>query len=562
MLYGKNSKKGYAMVVFLMLLVILTTLTASLGVTLQTSSENARESAARNDARSLAISVLESAYGEIYRNPVEFNKFINPETRSQSLFTAPALDKIASDIPSQKKWFAYNQTGSKIPYSVLTTECADYERDCVRLTINTLQDDSGGNTTREILLKVSTRVDCRGVEQGCVFSEFEQRLRKAQFYDYLYFNDSASLSNKVLLGLGLPFNPNICAKSLSQLVSSSNPDERTCLEYVPAFTKNDIVKGKTYIKDDFLLICPGLDNSNNIGPSFTGSIHVAGSGYQTGTGTEFVVTADKVRNDPGCTPNGSISAGLPSAGSSPVTMTFPTTTELGLDWNGNPCNQSEVLASNLQDLPTDSPIRKASIENSIICITSTTGTPELLFTEIGLSIQNGVAYSTLNPSTPLEPQIPYNGKLLYIIPGITEVKISGSVQGFTTVITKGGVEITGNLTKANNSSAIAVVAQDEINIKQSSASVTVQAVLVSLNQSVLNREWLTSPTVSTLQFTGTLAGKYRTVLGSYEANTGSAVTGFNKDLIWDSSASNQRLPYLPTPKSDGWIRLGVSEIKS
>ncbi|MFM7088808.1 MAG: hypothetical protein ACKOW9_04760 [Candidatus Paceibacterota bacterium] len=552
------------MILFLMILVLLTTLTSTLAITLESSSKNARESAARNQARSLGLSIIESAYAEIFKNPEEFSKYINTSTRLESTFSAPALDRDGN--PTQELWYAFEESNQNY-YSTSASLCTDFNRDCARLTINAVQNLGNTTSPREVLIRVSTRVDCRGAATLCVYSSFEQRLRKAQIYDYLYFNDSASLSTRVLEGLNLPINLADCQKPISQLYNAAKANtasvEQTCLDYIPAFTKNDVIKGKTYLNDDFILICPGQKTNGGYGPEFNGSIHVAGSGLQSNGGTKYVVTADNVRTDPGCALSGSQGNNLPSAAASPIKMKFPTDTDLGLSWSGNPCDPAARSAASLAQLPTDSPLRAAADNGSLICITGS-GSVNITFTPTGVLVVDGVVVnqtgSILSPVSGAPVSQSYNGKLLYVNV-VGKAVINGSYQGYSTVVTKNAVEISNNLVKSSPASALAVIASDEIDILQTGGDITVQGVLVSLNQSVLNKNWNVPGSVSKFIFSGTLAGKYRTVLGSYDANTGQAVTGFEKDLTWDSSASNQNIPYLPTPKSDGWLRLGLSEVK-
>lgn len=521
---------GYAMTMFLIILVVITIVTATLATTVTSSVEGAREASGRTEARMLATSALEAAYANILANPFEFAKSARGAANS---FTTPGYKTGTAS-------FQYFD-GTDASDCTLGSGAQDFTKDCVKLTIEPT------DTDRVVLLTASTRVNCGGgsSDQGCVYADFQQRLRRAQFYDYLFFNDSASLDATALSELS---TPTTCANRPLSSLGAGDP----CVNAIPAFTSSDIVDGAVYLRDDFVPVCGS--------PDFKKPVHVAGRGYKASSTVDMWASMGSWKKD-GTTVRAD-NCSTPSASSigrvvpAPLVMRFPTAGELGLQNPATSCSAADINAT----FPAGSVVRAASSAGELICIqpSSAGGTVGLDFT--------GTSYVDISGSTS-NGQVMHNDRLLYINSATADVEIKGSVQGQATVLTAGNARIVGNISASGGTNAFALVAGKRIVISAPSSLTEVRridGVLVSLAASIAVQDWFvaTPGSTATLSFSGTLAGKHRSVFGGYDDTTGAQLSGFNKNFRWDSrfSKGSNFLKYLPEPKTDGWVRLDLTEV--
>jgi hypothetical protein len=528
---------GYAMTMFLIILVVITAVTATLASTVTSSVEGARETAARTEARLLAASALEAVYANITAQPEEFAKYLKREPNS---FNAPAVGSTAGTVGT---FASFEPATGEAARGTATTACdtattKDYTRDCVRITIDTTA------SARSVLLTAETRVDCGGAEQRCVYADFQQRLRRAQFYDYLFFNDSAALDAQTASEFD-PTIPAACANTALGSVPQGSP----CRNVVPAFAgpkgtnRGDVVDGAVYLRDDFLPVCGN--------PDFKKPVHVAGRGYRNGGTVTMWGSMEQWRGDAGCATSPAIGQAVPA----PLVLRFPTPADLGLNLSGNPCVDGSLLAS----LPNGSVIKNAAAELTCIEPASPSGTVTLNFSPGSVDVTGAKTNGTL----------PYAGRLLYVTDATAAtVEVQGTVSGQTTVITGGVAKITGEVLYSSPlTDAFSLVATKRILISQpSSLSETrrVRGVLVSLDSAVVVENWFvrTPGTTATLDFYGSMAGRYRSVFGGYDDAAGTQASGFIKSFQWDSrfSETDTFLKYLPRPKATGWSRLDLSEV--
>jgi Tfp pilus assembly protein PilX len=523
---------GYAMTMFLIILVVITVITATLASTVTSSVEGAREASGRAEARMLAASALEAAYANILANPTEFAKAARGVANS---FTTPGYPGTAA--------FQYLE-GSAAADCIRATGAEDYTKDCVKLTIQPTDSD------RVVLLTASTRVNCGGAEQSCVYADFQQRLRRAQFYDYLFFNDSASLDATALGELSTP------ASCAGRALSSLGSGDTACVNAIPAFTSRDTVDGAVYLRDDFVPVCGD--------PKFTKPVHVAGRGYRAASTVDMWASMGSwkkdgttLRADNCSTPS---TANISQVVPAPLVMRFPTAAELGLQSAAASCSAADISAS----FPATSVVGAALAASDLICIQ-----PASAGSTVGLTFL-GDGNVKISGSTADTPATLHNGKLLYLNSSTADIEISGSVQGQATVLTSGKARIVGNVSYAGGSStnAFALVAGKRIVISAPTSLTEVrkiEGVLVSLSAAVAVEDWFVrNGSTATLDFNGSLAGKYRSVFGGYDDALGGQVSGFGKNFRWDSrfSKGSGFLKYLPEPKTDGWIRLDLTEVRT
>ena len=535
--HAARRPRGYAMTMFLIILVVITAVTATLASTVISSVEGARETAARTEARLLAASALEVVYVNITTQPEEFGKYLKGEPNS---FTAPG---VGTSVGSPGFFASFEPSTGDNARGTATTTCdtatnEDYTRDCVRVTITTT------SATRSVLLTAETRVDCGGAQQRCVYADFQQRLRRAQFYDYLFFNDSAALDAQTVSEFDATI-PAACADTALGSIPSGSP----CRNVVPAFTgpkganRGDIVDGAVYLRDDFLPVCGN--------PDFKKPVHVVGRGYRSGATVAMWGSMEQWRGDAGCATSPAISQAVPA----PLVLRFPTSANLGLNLAGNPCTNGAVLSS----LPNDSVIKNAGADLTCIEPASPTGTVTLDF-----SVGTVTVSGTKNDGTLL-----YDGRLLYVTDAAAAtIEVRGIVAGQVTVITGGTAKVTGDVLYSNPiTDAFSLVATKRILITEPSSPSEIRrirGVLISLDGAVIVENWFvpTPGTTATLDFHGSLAGRYRSVFGGYDDATGTQASGFSKDFRWDYrfSEADTFLKYLPRPKATGWARLDLSEI--
>ena len=532
--------RGYAMAMFLLILVVVTMVSYSLATASSSVINNTRTATARAEARLLAMTAVEDFYAAMIADPKGFSTYLG-QTRLAAASSCPGNATLQSTFhPALCRYAHLSTSADGSTTFVESTGAGEFTNDSVMLTVTPL-----GSTTypRAIRLTADVRAGCAGDVSGsrCVYASFEQRLRRAQFYDFLFYNEYAQLDAATLSSLpaSLDADPACAGRLLASTASQQ------CRGTVPAYRSGgsfiDVVRGPVYLLDDFVPLCGS--------PEFQRLVLVGGKGVNNNNSGPYWESMAGWRGDSGCGTPAATTTSMIRA--TTLKLRLPTESQLGV------CTTT---------CATDTPVEAARIEGNLIEIfPSGAGPVTLEFTATDLTVGG----STRGPSARITG---YTGKLVYVS-GTNEVKVAGVVAGDVTVITTGSVTLPGDLTYASNGAnsrdAIGIVAKGQITISEPTAAEAVTprrlvGVLISLDRSVAVANWWATTNTGTLQFTGTIAGRYRGVFGGYDPTGGTLATGFAKDFAWDGrfTDDNTLLRYLPRPETESWARVDLSEVRT
>ena len=517
----RRGSHGYAMAMFILVLVVVSVAVVSVSTATSSYMAGSRDAKFRAEARALANSSAESFYARMVENAdwsAAFTQGLADPARRPAFHPAWVPGSGVSYVGgtlTASGWVAC--TGS-------TNAPAE---DCARVSVDVL----GGSAADPTLIQLTVRVKagCKGTAERCVDATFQQRLRKPRFYDYLSLTQWGTLD---------PFSTD--TPSLSDGSSASKCAEKTlasltgpaalCKEIVPAYRSTDVTNGPLYIGESSMLVCPSVTSPHL--PSLT--VEMIGS-------SPSWLSANDWRGDVGCANrvdalvNGDAVRIVNVSG-----LTFP--------------NANDLSAG------VEKEAREATC-GSGACLTT-------------INTSAGVVATFTGTGTTVSGQglVPY-GNLIRITGG-GSVKVSGTAYGPVTIIADGEIVIDGDITVSDPAIAgVGLVSVNKpITIEQNDgADRNIQAVLVSFTSSVTVRGWATgSSTITTepvLHITGTVAGKYQSVFGGYDANTGRLVSGYRKDITWDDRfldpvKSDLLFRWMPRPLTNDWRRLDLSEVKN
>lgn len=511
--------RGYAMTLFLVVLISITTVTFALASMSASSLSGAHNALGRSQARLLAASTAEDFYAAASGRGDLLVQYLSSNSSSTAANLHPAVAKFVH----------FKVSNAGVNGKTIGTgyeDCAgstQYNFDCVKITLTKLEGTP--SNLRSFLVLIEARVACGGVAQRCVTASFEQRLRRSQLYDYLFYNESGQIDPASMASVNSGFTLN-CSPASSALRLGALPSNDDCRSSVPAYTAADVLDGAVYTDDDFVPVC---------GPAqFLKSVQVGGSGIVVGSKLQYWADMSTWRSDPCSDPSTTLRSTNSRIEAAVLRTQLPGTTDI------------QPLATRCASASTSAGSNPLKITASVLDLS----------------------------------RLSYSGHLLCLTAASTSV--SGSVAGDVVLYTPNAVTIDNDITYVNGTSTtnatdgLAVVASGPITIARPTSrgvSRTIHGVLVSLNNSVSVESWWTQDACAdpstglsncVLNFTGTIAGKYRSVFGLYDQDSGTLLSGYAKNFHWDSrfSRTDTLLNYLPRPVTDGWLRLDLSEINT
>lgn len=470
---------------------------------------------------------------------------------------------------------------------------------------------------------------------NCVWTRFQQRLRTRQQFDYLYFTQFSSLDPSLygLIGDVAPTGysdwPSFAAEKcagLYGLAAGSRPlgadapsgatptssRDNLCIDVsfrgsgMPA----DLLNGPMYTADDWFAVCGASGASFNGGSLTAGAVDVAGAGDPNS-----VPTKAWYKKGGGCT---AVTTGAPTVtGTASVDRQFiklpDSTTTMA--------NATRIAGQTYSIYP-------ATLGGTVVI--------QLACPSGGCSPTNGsgvrIYGSTLNnpstPNVPVDRGYPPSG-VIYIgnydpafppsspstVPPVRAVvsgcsptsmtstgycATDGPVSGDLSIFVDGTLRVAGSLqyqncpggcttsTKlnANTTDVLGLTATRQILIAQapptsSATNLTLHAVLLSTTGAVSVENWQTEQTgypspSPTLNFFGSMAGRYQGVFGGYDPATGNLRAGYAKSFTFDCRlaqnsycaaggprpATNRLVqpPYLVSGGNSRWTRIDTAQI--
>jgi hypothetical protein len=554
-----SKNRGFAMILMLLIMMTLTSISAVIIITATRDQQSSRLSSGQNEARLQATSALEDFYARIA---------VDSTLIPNILSTPPITDDYPAASATGAQLSALGFENFVSPTAPLGSQaCATslpekFQTDCYSISI---QDLSNSPLNPLILLVTATaRVRCGGSQSKCIEVSLQQRIRRVQFYDYLlaqqynavglgrailqegsndYISNAASIAN---------YEDN-CSKKVSADRPASFSDVNitigtdtipisNCLEisYQADAITGDNLDGPVYTADDYLLVCGN--------PTFT-DVQVAGSGYSGGglQDSWYKPSLNGCSVNPPQTDTSTVNASLLLLPDSAPTESCPTTD----------CVLEEQIAS-----ATAGAISRYDI----------TGPATMLFNA------DGTVDITSNDSVSPVSALDTTDKLFVVVgdgdSATRDLQISGTVTGSVSVVVKGDpnipgdlgtTAIVGDLQYANPVvDALSLTSTGPIEIWQECSTGTapgcggayedrtVEGILVSTEGFIGVTDWFTNfPSTSprpTLHFTGSMTSRYQGVFGAYNRDTGSLLSGFYKDFVFDNRFTNYATYVVANPQ--------------
>lgn len=507
---------------FLVTLMVVTALTATLVVVAFADVSSSSRAASRAQAAELATSALEEFYARLSYQEGFLEGLVS--------VTPSASHPAWGSTSGTENWARISQ-GAPQP-------CPDgYQDPCYRVATSVQFSDTGAPIG--LLVDVTARAGCSGRLENCQVVRTQQRLRARQFFDYLFFTYRNTLSPSLYPGITQNQAEEI--RAACSVPAALRADPR-CLDVAylgrgPARPESqDLIAGPVYTSDDWILVCGD--------PQFLDTVEVGGTG--TAQGTVWKSASEPPRSD-------SCYSGGNPRGSSPVFL--------------GPGGDTRVNTGRLEIPTVFTTVEEAQSLPGARVISPPAGVTTLVFT----TTLPGPTRMSVGGAA-LEP-LPQSGVI--VVNG--DVSVKGTVSGRLTVFATGKIEIDGDLsyaggTDGNTTDLTSLVAGGGISILQPAAAGetrTVHALLMSLEAGVFTQGWDSSPprwtatdVPPTLKLYGAVASRFQGVFAGYDAGTGAILNGYRKDFTFDDRPQRGIVtpPFLVSPTEASWLRLDLSDV--
>lgn len=524
-----SRNRGFAMGLFLVVLLVMTTAVVMLLNATASQSKSAAQLTEMTKARLVGLGALDHFYARL-------------QSGENFLANGKKFDIMPiSALSGNEPWHKIDK-GVITPCSSSTSN-PDLFQACYYLVYKEVISNAGlANVPNGLEVTATVRYDCRGDANLCRTITFEQRLRAWQFSDFLFYTqyNVVAPSLKPVFGSRLTTNTNgidPCARPALERISRYTEEECPGI----AYTNLDRITGPVYSADDFIWVCGDPANI------FTNGLS-AQRVFARGTKGEVVRSASK-RGDTGCA---NFSGSYGTAISSVLRL---------------PAGKVTFEQANAKAISSASAVQGSSVS--------------IKFTAAGAEVSgstNGVTFISTSAS----------GSIISVDAGSinNEVRVQGIVNGKVSLFVNGKVVITNDLTYNDGvgqsaDDVLGINATGDILITPKSPLSTpcgsgipdpvrkVHALLVSFNGTVMTEKLNQNKTVlpngcpAALSLFGSLATRYQGVFALYDSATGLIVQGMKKDFIHDirSQGNSSYLPpYLITPVGQQWVRVDISEV--
>jgi hypothetical protein len=582
-----RKNKGFAMGLFLVILVVLTSTVVMLLESSKNESKIAFQQEQLAKARLLGKSSIDNFFSRL-NNINDYPGLINQNS------IIDVYNKSAIAQSNSNKWYKYYSsnvvTSSSSISMPIAIECGlDDTEICYQLYISPNKDlwnnkeicldtDTACLDRKQRVVSVTSKVryDCKGLAPNVNFStnckilNIDQRLRKWQFQDFSFFSQYNVISpgfsdeynwlfpNRLSVNSGV----DLCAKSDSKRnpsITDINTRESLCPSV--NYTYFDVISGDIYSNDDFINVC------GNYKSIFIDNLYVFTKGKSTGVKNtcptsasqnvraEFVPSPQIVDiKSPLTIPSGKISYDKAKKSNIGIHLCGNAVLEI----NGNTLFYEYTTAINAGLSKTGTcPGRENDgsviINNSLITVDG-----NAYFTGAG-NDGDGDNDSLLD------------GRLTVYVKNVT--KINQNI-----IYTDKSRSVTGDVLGINSGNDIIILSNKITNCsslsdaEKSSLDIYVDAILISLEGTVYSGNLAGNESEfidqsndecpNKLVFYGSMATRYQGAFGIYDAQNGFPLSGFIKIFSFDNRGKkdpNFIPPYITTPTGAVWNRIDINE---
>jgi hypothetical protein len=582
-----RKNKGFAMGLFLVILVVLTSTVVMLLESSKNESKIAFQQEQLAKARLLGKSSIDNFFSRL-NNINDYPGLINENS------IIDVYNKSAIAQSNSNKWYKYYSsnvvTSSSSISMPIAIECGlDDTEICYQLYISPNKDlwnnkeicldtDTACLDRKQRVVSVTSKVryDCKGLAPNVNFStnckilNIDQRLRKWQFQDFSFFSQYNVISpgfsdeynwlfpNRLSVNSGV----DLCAKSDSKRTPSIT-DINTRESLCPSvnYTYFDVISGDIYSNDDFINVC------GNYKSIFIDNLYVFTKGKSTGVKNTCPTSASQnVRAEflpspqivdiksPLNIPSGKISFDKAKKSNIGIHLCGNAVLEI----NGNTLFYEYTTAINAGLSKTGTCPGRESDGSAIINNSLITVDGNAYFTGAG-NDGDGDNDSLLD------------GRLTVYVKNVT--KINQNI-----IYTDKSRSVTGDVLGINSGKDIIILSNKITNCsslsdaEKNSLDIYVDAILISLEGTVYSGNLAGNESEfidqsndecpNKLVFYGSMATRYQGAFGIYDAQNGFPLSGFIKIFSFDNRGKkdpNFIPPYITTPTGAVWNRIDINE---
>jgi len=549
-----RKNKGFAMGLFLLTLLVLGSISASMIFITSQDSMSSNSVNSKNDARATANIVSEYISSQLrIDNNYLFNISISTDAASTCSKTKSNALVILNCDGLFTNFGEVNTTSNTFFTNALCNDpIKKLYTNCVSIFVKpiggngVISSSIGTSRVNAAKLFIKVRSGCRGNLARCRYTTYQETFRIKNFFDYMYYLKYTTLDPRlytanIINGLVSSGVSNITnttdAESLcgNKEVTSRNSN---CINV--NFTTNDTfdTASQFYTEDNYYFLCGDVNlNTLQILSPRGGS------------------TAATYSSDPSCTPA--------------APKLFPLTSRTSTIGN-LPITPTAEGAKILVQQPAGNVVTTPGG----ICTYKSNNSSTFKYS-VGVTYVNGTPVPAL---TGCERIIFFAN----IGSGTLTIEDSDYTGAQISIISTGGVTLDGNLDYNKGlkpKSLMSITATGDIIISAPTAICTscnkiIKAFLFSQDRTIKVDNWdgAIDPTYDArnispiLNFTGSIVGKYQPVFGSFNVSTSppSLYSGYKKNFVFDDRVKNGDIfiPYVISPKDPQWDKFELVEIAS
>jgi len=567
-----RNKKGFAMGLFLITLLVLGSISASMIYITSQDYISSNNNSTKNDARITAVAVSDfiSAQTRVDNNYI-FSILSNTRSgvdntciSSANYFKALNCDATFtnySELNLDGISSIFPQSNCKIMNSGISLYSTCVSVYVLPITSNeSIKTDIGDRVVAaKIFIKV--RSGCRGLIERCRYTTYQETFRAKNFFDYMYYVKYTTLDPNL-------YTTGVTGPAPSNCANFTDIRDPLCLNV--AFTRNDNFTNNPifFTEDSYFSICEmpsgtplspsniyserkdSLNSNLSLKPDLTCPNSPSVSLYNNSGKTNTIGSLPEVKPSTGINSLISKSTGGKLQGSGTCVYKRISSSDQSLNYSGGALYMNDIYDGNK---------------------------PTTQIT-LGSDCKDLIIYS----------EIPSDKKLHIVKDNIIDMRIS--------IVTSGSIEINGNtcyqqtaiisscptgtIPVSTNSNVLSLVADNEIVVFRpencttfACEDKTISAYMFSGERAIYVNNWdgsvLSDPYKNlvgkpSLYFYGSIVSKFQPVFGSYDANTGLLYSGYSKILTFDNRVKNGKvfIPYIIDPKVPQWEKFELVEVAS
>lgn len=539
-----RNNKGFAMGLFLITLMVLGSISASMIYVTSQDSISSNNTTTKNDARIVANMASEfiSSQLKLDNNYLfEISSSTTPTASCQKIQLALVI------LNCDGKFSKYGEVNTSNSSSLFSnSRCNNsslsLRTDCISLFVKpigqngVLSSVTASDRVVAARLYVKVRTGCRGLLERCRYTSYQETFRAKNFFDYMYYVKYTTLDPSL-------YTASVTGPAPANCENFALARDPNCINV--SFTINDRFNANAqfFTEDSHFYFC------GNVNQSLISSNQIL---TQAGGSSAIAYLSDA-----GCIPTPNIS--------NQYTNVSQTNTIGGL-----PSSDASAGAKNLMPQSADT---KAELISGVCTYKSASNANTF-------SYSSGIVYIDGSPKSDLTGCTRII--ILANIPSSSSIRIIGDsyFDKQISIVSSGQIRIEGNTYYSTADALLSLTAEKEIIVSAPPAGCTSTACDKNINAYIFsakstikvdnwdgssgNPQYALTGSQPKLNFKGAIVSKFQPVFGSFDGNDGTLYSGYIKNLQFDDRVKNGRvyIPYIIDPKVPQWEKYELVEIAS